>query len=234
MMHARKIVLHAPEKDESPEVPAPPPTSLPEAPVPSSSYARMDNDMKAILEDQKIPEFDKWILYQQVLERYLTKLKNHKISEKHRTFAAEILHDRTEGAPDVSASLDALKEYTVGASAIKARLLYGLLEKAACISWDGAGRVSIMGTSSGGTIKDYLDACMKRRINAKPHGWDLFVGALRSLKIPHTYVTNMQLQEALKTDDSPLNAQSLGSSSAASANLDKHVRFASGVRWSPY
>lgn len=245
-MHAKKVVVADPleggaEVVAGSEVNDP----IPEAPASSSSYARMDNEMSEILQNTKLSEFDKWILYQQVLERYLRKLQSHKNSKTAVARAQAFFNKETEGSQKNKNnfdSLDALKEFTIGSAAIKSRLFYGILEKSSCISWDATGRVSIMGTPSGASIKDYIEASMKRSIKTKPQGWDLFVAALRSLKIPSGYVNNLQLQDVLKQAGSPPRTQSATSlplpqftdGFAAVEDVDKHVRNTRSFRWTPY
>lgn len=245
-MHAKKIVVADP-LEAAAEVMAGSEANdpLPEAPASSSSYARMDNEMREILQNTKLSEFDKWILYQQVLERYLRKLQSHK-NTKASVAKAQVVFNKDSEGPQKNNnnfdSLDALKEFTIGSAAIKSRLLYGILEKSSCISWDVTGRVSIMGTPSGAAIKDYIEASMKRSMKTKPQGWDLFVAALRSLKIPSGYVNNLELQDVLKQAGSPPRAQSATSlplpqfaeGFAAVEDVDKHVRSTRSFRWTPY
>jgi hypothetical protein len=231
MMHAKKVVLEEGGGSLQAEQP------LPESPASSSSYTRMDNEMRDILHNPKLSEFDKCVLYQQVLGRYLRKLDIHKRAKHSRRKSKELSepleqNDGETGIKDRTA-LEALKELTVGSAAIKARLLYAILEKAACLEWDASGSVIIMGTPTGSTVKDYIEASMKRRPKATPPGWNLYVTALKSLKIPPSYVNNHQLQEDLSNTAYTVPAQFNAGSSTA-LELDKHVHPGRATRWSPY
>jgi hypothetical protein len=231
MMHAKKVVLDEGGGGLEAEQP------LPESPAPSSSYTRMDKEMRDILLNEKLSEFDKCVLYQQVLGRYLRKLDTHKKAKhsrrKDNEFSEALEQNASETKYKDSTALEALKELTVGSAAIKARLLYGILEKAACLEWDSAGRVTIMGTPTGASVKDYVEASMKRRPPTTPLGWNLYVTALKSLKIPPSYVNNYQLQEALNNTPVAAPTQFNAGSSTAEAP-DRHERSGRAQRWTPY
>jgi hypothetical protein len=233
MIHAKKIALADDDDDAKALVEAEKP--LPDPPAPSCSYTRMDDEMHNILQNKKLSEFDKWVLYEQVLHRYLKKLeihKNKRLDSVKRTRTVQP-DDGGKEEREVAITNKDTSDMTAGSSSVKARLLYGFLEKASCLDWDAEGRVSIMGTATGASVKDYIEASMKRKPAATPDGWNLYVTALKSLKIPPGYVTNQELREALKqqTPASPLQFNICGPSPE---ELDKHVRSGKTHRWTPY
>jgi hypothetical protein len=239
MMHTKKIVL---AEEENAGAISEGDKTLPEPPAPSSSYNRMDTEMRDILQNSKLSEFDKWVLYQEVLQRYLKKLEIHKKARverrliKARQQQRDIEPNSVEVKKNESSSVtDALKELGAGAGDVmRARLLVGLLEKSSCFEWDAAGRVTIMGTPTGASVKEYIEASMKRRPTTTPAGWNLYVTALKSLNIPPVYVANNALQEALRAKAPASPVQLCTGSTTAKDLVHKHDRPLKTFRWSPF
>jgi hypothetical protein len=215
---------------------------LPAAPTPSSSYALMDVEMRTLLYNETLTDVDKWILYKLVLQRYLRKLHNHKLARlRFVRMHAEDNSDANVGIerPDgdiertVQPSVTHLKNFTTSASAVQAHLLFSILEKSQAIAWDTLGRVSIMGFPTGAFIKDYIATSMRRQTSQKPPGWELYVNCLKSQKIPHSFVKNLELQNVLKTQE-PSTEDAIPVCSTSGWIDDKRVHFSRENRWKPY
>lgn len=234
-MHAKKIALSEEDENEH-NTPAHVEDALPKPPAPASSYTRMDAEMHSILLKKNISDFDKWVQYEQVLHRYLRKLEIHKKRRTGKDSASKTSSDvstTTSNKPHAIAKSDEASDIAAGSNALKARLLYGFLEKASCLEWDADGRVSIMGTPTDASVKDYIEASMQRRPPTTPDGWNLYVTALKSLKIPPGYVTNQELREVLK-EEIPASAHQSLPRSLTNEEPEKHVRCGKTSRWSPY
>jgi hypothetical protein len=241
MIHCKKLALDVEPQLLNIE------DAIPKPKIAVNSYSQMDAEMSKILKETSYGPYDKWLMYDQVLKKYLRQLKNHKeaksefLSHAINNVPGEMEHkdqdlnEKKIKTPPINLT-EYLQQYTVGTASIKAKLLYSLLQACASISWDDVGRVLINGNHTGSCIKDYIDASMKKKITDKPLGWETYVQMLKKLKVPHSYVNNIDLQSELKTENITHNFQITtpyaGEQSSVGPSKTQHN--VTARQWRPY
>jgi hypothetical protein len=202
MIHAKKMVLVPFESYANEQ-------EIPKAPAPVGDFSLMDKEMESILKDKKLNDSDKWAKYEHVLQRYMIKLQRSK-----RNIAATVESseesdddDSTLVAPQFNGTLppgnavpdmdQLLSTDGTKAQKLKCEKLYNLLSKCSNITWDKKGMTTI-GTRPVGKIGDLLQHCMVGKPKALHSGWGAFSEFLKSIKVPITYVNNLELKDILR------------------------------------
>ena len=164
--------------------------------VSSTPLSSLDNDMENVLKLKK-DDREKWVLYQQILQRYLhfTSREREPISiPVHSTKSKEIKSNTDdekmnikEGDDDVdgssqttvSKSYESLNPVDILASIPKtyvkkaSLLLANLLSHSSVIYWDNAGVVTIRGNViPGSNIIDLVGDLVRPLKRSNPVGWD--------------------------------------------------------------
>lgn len=184
--------------------------SVPKAPVSVGDFSLMDRDMDEILKNKTLSEDDKWIKYNQILQRYMSKLQRTKrdISEAFQYSDDEddesVLSkiskpDNTPQPPNMNELLD--RVHQTKAQRKRSEKLYHLLSKCSNISWNTQGETKI-GTKKAGNIEELIYQCMTSNPRSNIDGWNGFTEFLKSVNIPISYVNNIELKNFLRDDKS--------------------------------
>jgi hypothetical protein len=200
------------------------PLEIPPVAAPAGSLTALDKEMHDILNSKSGSDFEKWTLYEQVLMKFLNKIKHSKqqqpLKEEEATdeepqpttsvFKTEPVVVRMD-AEDILAYLDSLKSR----SSAYARVILSLLEKSSGIDWDEKGNVSIEGERTDSKIQDLLKATVTRNQSILPKGWEVYTSFLKKINIPKEYI---------------LNKPSL----IRSPILTRHATKKKAIKWVPY
>jgi hypothetical protein len=220
MLHGKKMVLVPHETVEQLQ------TNVPKPPVPVGSYNKMDNDMEKILKDKQLSEFDKWVQYDSVLQRYLSKLGRQK---KDVMLTINEENDADEEYLPISPPVKVeVKREPFDANLeshsknLKALLLYNILRKSADVQVPEDGSFMLNGERIG-LLKDLIAASMTSRIKDVPQGWEKFCAYLKKLNLPVSYVGNKELSQYIKSKPVEKFVIPRKGRSAAKA-----------LRWAPY
>jgi len=220
MIHGKKMILVPHESVEQIK------SETPQAPMPVGSYGKMDLEMEQILGDKNISEFDKWILYDQVLQRYMSKLG------RQRKDVSLVINDDIEASDEVPiletpVKVEVVKEskfepaFNTDNKNIKALMLYNILKKSAGVEMPEDGTI-IINDKNLGSLYSLIDATMKNKITSLPKGWAEYQQFLKHINMPLSYVNNTELKKYIK------------SKQAARFTIPRKVATAKALRWTPY
>jgi hypothetical protein len=214
MLHGKKMMLVPHETIEQVQ------SSLPSAPAPVGSYSKMDSDMEKILNDKKMSEFDKWVQYDSVLQRYMSKLSRQRKD-------VQILFDEDDDeilpvqTPIKVEAHTFHPNFSSDIKNVKSGLLYNILKKAANVELPSDGSLMINGNIVG-KINELISATQLPKLESLPEGWKQFSLLLKNLALPPSYVSNKELVKYLK---------SLPSDRLA---IPRRGRSQKALRWAPY
>jgi hypothetical protein len=200
MIHGKKMVL-VPFDSYNAE------NELPKAPAPIGDFSLMDTEMNAILKHKNLSEDDKIAKYNQVLQRYMSKLQRAKrdISVVFENSDEESENEEDDPlknappapqAPSMDSLLDRVRQSQVQRT--RSEKLYQVLEKCSNIKWDVKGETKIRNKYVG-NIGELIQHCMLKKPKTVLDGWDSFSVFLKNVNIPVSYVTNQQVKELLRT-----------------------------------
>jgi len=197
MIHGKKMVL-VPFDSYNAD------NELPKAPAPIGDFSLMDTEMNAILKDKNLSEDDKLVKYNQVLQRYMTKLQRAK-----RPMVFENSDDESENdeeplknappspqPPNMESLLDRVRQSQ--AQRNRSEKLYQVLEKCSNIKWDAQGETKI-GKKNVGNIGELIQNCMVKKPKTALEGWDTFSVFLKNVNIPVSYITNQDVKDLLRS-----------------------------------
>jgi hypothetical protein len=191
MIHGKKMVLVPHESVEQVQ------KDIPQAPAPVGSYSKMDIDMKNILADKNLSEFEKYAQYEDVLHRYMSILNRQK-----KDVAIYLQDDEPDEDLKQEKPLQTRQEFTD----VKSNVLIGLIERAAdTLIKDGT--LMVKGEEYG-PVADLVNGAMKNKIKVKPEGWDKFSSFLKNLNIPVSFVGNKDLKQYIKQKPAAVKATS--------------------------
>jgi hypothetical protein len=191
MIHGKKMVLVPHESVEQVQ------KDIPQAPAPVGSYSKMDIDMKNILADKNLSEFEKYAQYEDVLHRYMSILNRQK-----KDVAIYLQDDEPDEDLKQEKPLQTRQEFTD----VKSNVLIGLIERAAdTLIKDGT--LMVKGEEYG-PVADLVNGAMKNKIKVKPEGWDKFSSFLKNLNIPASFVGNKDLKQYIKQKPAAVKATS--------------------------
>jgi hypothetical protein len=214
MNHARKMMLVPFDSTEPSrisahqEIPAShqeggqQPLEIPPPAAPAGSLNALDNEMQQILNTKSINDFDKWTLYEQVLLKFLNKIKHVRkptIADENETEKQEPVVN-IEAAPIVAKSEQKLEYEEIisdlnikrAKAAAYAKVILALLEKSSGIEWDSEGNVSIEGKQLNSKIQDLLKATVSSNLATLPKGWPVYVSFLKKVNLPKEYILNKE------------------------------------------
>lgn len=200
MEHARKMVLIAPEAIER----------LKQSNTESGDItSHLDDDMKAAL-NSRLPDHEKWTLYQQVLQRYLH-FKNQQRGPIQMSITEDlpatpnndnIEEKRYEDVDDTTVIIDTLpKTYRS-----KAKLLLQRLMADKSVTWNKLGSVSINNVEiPNSNITDLIGDVLRPRKHSSPIGWQKFSIALKNINIPDELIGNPRRREFIRPPSSSIS-----------------------------
>jgi hypothetical protein len=203
MNHGKKMVLVPHESIEQVQ------KDIPQPPAPVGSYSKMDIEMKNILADKNLCEFEKYAKYEDVLHRYMSILNRQK-----KDVAIYLQDDEPDEDLKEEKPLQTRQEFTD----VKSNVLFGLIERAAdTLIKDGT--LMVKGEEYG-PVADLVNGAMSNKIKVKPEGWDKFSAFLSKLNIPASFVGNKDLKQYIKQKPAAVKATS--------------TRALRSSRWVPY
>jgi hypothetical protein len=191
-------------------------SELPKPPAPVGSFSQMDADMEKILADKNLHEFDKYIQYESVLQRYMSKLSRQK-KDVAVFLDAE---NEEETPPKVAQQPPPLKEekYKFEAKNIKGPMLFSVLSKTSGVDISANGDFKLKGKVLG-NVDNLIDGALRNK-KGKPEGWNEFTKILKNINIPLSFVNNIELKNYIKDKPQP--------------NLPTSKITRERLRWSPY
>lgn len=153
----------------------------------SSPLSKLDKELYDILHDKKSPDREKWMRYNQVLQRFLY------LTHENRQPIPLSVVEATSADTVKDGLADVLLSTVPERYKRKAEKLYALLKKAPQkIEWTKEGVVSINGEVKQGThIIDLVNDALRSRKNFNPEGWQDFATTLRQLNVPQELVGNV-------------------------------------------
>jgi hypothetical protein len=172
-------------------------SELPKPPAPVGSFSKMDTDMERILADKHLNEFDKYMQYESVLQRYMSKLSRQKKD------VAVFLDAEEEETPPKIAPPTPVKEekYTYDSKNIKGPLLFAVLSKTAGVDISADGDLKLKGKVLG-NVDSLIDGALRNK-QYKPEGWDDFSKILKNINLPLSFVNNIELKNYIKDKPQP-------------------------------
>jgi hypothetical protein len=193
-------------------------SDLPKPPAPVGSFSKMDADMEKILADKHLNEFDKYMQYESVLQRYMSKLSRQK-----KDVSVFLNAEEEETPPKVAQPPPPpppLKEekYKFEAKNMKGPMLFSVLSKTAGVDITADGDLKLKGKVLG-NVDNLIDGALRNK-KGKPEGWTEFTKILKNINIPLSFVNNIELKNYIKDKPQP------------NPPTSKITR--ERLRWSPY
>ena len=249
MEHARKMVLIPHENIR--EILGRQQAPMKTVQTPGTTLTRLDSELSEILNSNVYAnEREKWIAYNQVLQRYL------RLVEHEKSLTATMSQNKTngeeEGEEEERVSEEMQAQSAVLADGIKSRLNDTLIidtvpkkfrAKAKLllrnmhrnaspgkIVWDKNGVVSIDGAKiPNSNIVDLVNDAMRARKHVRPVGRGHFAKFLQQIEMPREFIGNAELIEAAATTSTPRKRGLLRGDNAGAITLERHAD-ASGSR----
>jgi hypothetical protein len=230
MIHGKKMVLVPFESYNAED-------QTPKAPAPVGDFSLMDEEMNSILKNKHLNEDDKWIKYNQILQRYMTKLQRGKRdisvalqdsdddSENDEEISSLKIADTvaTPQKPDMVDLLNRVRQ--TRAQRTRAERMYNLLDKCSNIKWNTVGE-TIIGNKNVGNIGELIQNCLVKNPKVPLEGWKGFTGFLKSVNVPISYVTNVELKDLLRGEKTKTGVSSRLKAKRARTNAVQN--------WVPY
>lgn len=172
-----------------------------QAPKPSSN---LDSEMESLLNDNNMDEKEKWMKYQQVLQRYL-----HFKEQDRQPLRLSLESDIPE--PPLKPELH--QEIITAVPKLfrkKAELLINRLNTSNNITWNSVGEVSIKGERLvGSNITDLVSDMVRARKTSNPTGWQKFTDLVKELNVPREFIGNPRrvLYMERQLDTTPMRQQ---------------------------
>lgn len=147
----------------------------------------LDTEMTTLLDNEDLGEKEKWVRYQQMLQRYL------KVKEQERQPLKVTMEEESKHGADMP-GLSLQREIIEAIPKMyknKAKMLLNRLESSKNVSWDERGEVTIKGNIVlGSNIIDLVSDVVRPRKTSNPFGWQQFLTFLKELNIPREFITN--------------------------------------------
>lgn len=211
-----------------------------------NTLSLLDQEMKSVLNNKNISDYEKWLLYNQTLQRYL-----NIVQDTRKPFSFPIIEepkgDNGKGDSVVDSSVvnydQEILDSVPKTFRDKAALLLQKLKRSNLIRWDENGVVSINETRiNNSNITDLInDAIRPRKNGSDPIGWQRFVKALGDTHIPFELIGNLKRREYLtglfesasRNSTSPHNAHKPALTSHKT-NKQKAKRSIPNIGWQPF
>lgn len=178
--------------------------------VQPNTLSLLDNEMKEVLGNNNISDYEKWGIYNQILQRYL-KVINNTRKPMSLPLTSEIkqqekVHTPTNHFGDGDFEI---LESVPKTFRSKAKLLLQKLKRENNIKWDDQGVVFInQKRINNSNITDLLNDIVRPRKTADPNGWQEFAHALKETNTPFELIGNLKRQHYIKNllQNSPDNS----------------------------
>lgn len=148
--------------------------------------SNLDVEMGSLLDNESLGEKEKWVRYQQMLQRYLT------LKEQERQPLKVTMEESKQETtrPPVSLHQEII-ETIPKMFKKKANMLLQRLESSNDVSWDERGVVTIKGNVIlGSNIIDLVSDAVRPRKTSNPLGWPQFTSFLKEINIPKEFISN--------------------------------------------
>lgn len=167
----------------------------------NSSYdstTQLDQEMAQTLKEKKLTDEEKWIKYNQILQKYLYVTK-----QQRQPIQLPINTDISEQEDNVF--LNELLGTIPDRYARKGLQLFNFLKtRPDVITWSKDGVISIGGaTVDGSHLVDLLNDALRERKNYNPKGWQNFAYALGRLNVPRELVGNPKRWRYISQGNNP-------------------------------
>ena len=252
MEHARKMVLIPHENIQ--EILGRQQAPMKTVQTPGTALTRLDSELSEILNSNVYAnEREKWIAYNQVLQRHL------RLVEHEKSLTARMSQNKTNGEEEGEKEEEGVSEEMQAQSAVladgiksrlndtliidtvpkkfreKVKLLLRNMHRNASpgkIVWDKNGVVSTDGAKiPNSNIVDLVNDAMRARKHVRPVGRGHFAKFLQQIEMPREFIGNAELIEAAVTTSTPRKHGLLRGDNAGSRaiTLERHAD-ASGSR----
>jgi len=197
MIHGKKMILVSPE--EASKIHHPPETTQTVDETPANLSA-LDAEMQKILETPMANDFEKWMKYKSVLQRYINILRESKSSREGEIKAVGEEEEEKHPESEVSETrrtddVDSFNSRLVASLSSnrlkdKAKILINLLKRNTDIKWDSTGKVTIKGATNASSFDQLVRAAIIPN-QEKPDGWESFAYLLLRMNLPLEYVSRI-------------------------------------------
>lgn len=157
--------------------------------------SNLDTEMGSLLDNESLGEKEKWVRYQQMLQRYL------KLKEQERQPLKVTMEESKQETVQQPAGLHhEIIEAIPKMFKKKAQMLLRRLESSNDVSWDERGVVTIKGNVIlGSNIIDLVSDVVRPRKTSNPLGWTQFTSFLKEINIPKEFISNPRRQAYMIT-----------------------------------
>lgn len=162
--------------------------SHPTVQTPGDPVSRLDSELSAILYSKKFSnDSEKWLAYQQILEKYLEKKGVFKLPEVTQPSSNDDVKEK-KNTLDTSVMLHGVAQ----SYRSKAKQLAEFIDRSSNIRWTEKGRLVIDNVElPHSNIVDLLnDAVRERKTHAPPNGRAQLSAALRKAGVPRKFIGN--------------------------------------------
>lgn len=183
--------------------------------IDNDKLSALDSAMKAILNDSKIDERSKWLLYNNALQSKLSLWKELNlpiqipISEKQ--IEPEQINDKKPLLEKPLAMRGEVLRSMPRTALNRAELLYDQLAKSNQINWNEKGEVSIDNRLiPNSSIKDLIGDSVRKSQTTNPTGWSELAALMATLEVPHQIIVNQRRRDyinQLNRYGTPLEAE---------------------------
>lgn len=168
----------------------------------ATSIRTLDQEMEGILKQTNIPQSEKALLYQQLLQRYLTFVDQYRdrplgrvetdTSSKRRTVTDVPMSTVITTSPSSSVvkTEERVLESVPPTMKRKAKLLLDHVKDASNMTWNAQGEIVIGGQRiKGSNLADLVNDVLRHRKHAEtPQGWQSFLRVLKESNVPRELI----------------------------------------------
>ena len=158
-----------------------------------NSLEGLEQEMSSILNRKGLSDHNKWVTYEQVLQKYL-RGRNPAPDALPQALLQALPDALSQAQPESEPIMHEAIVRSFGNNGQLTRKATGLLDmlsRCPYISWDEVGAVTIHGTFIRGShIIDLINDVLRSRQGSSPAGWEAFARVLASLNVPREYVVN--------------------------------------------
>lgn len=195
MIHTKRMILVPEEQAESNN-------SIPQPAAPVNSFYTIDKDIENILFQKNISDHDKYMMYSDVVNKYLLKFnaaRENLKSKKEHSEEDEIFGvEKNENEMEWQASIEDKQNFTI---------VKNLLQQSSDVTWDRNGSTFVFGEEINANINELIKNLFED--NKKPPGWGIFEEAVKKLNIPPEYLPSKKRKLETNDDKSKIKYRKL-------------------------
>lgn len=187
--------------------------------VQPNTLSLLDQEMKDIINNNKISDYEKWTLYNQVLQRYLNIVNNTRkpfslsvVEEKINNNNTKFEDTKFLGVSESNSQHDYDREILESVPKTyrnRASLLLQKLKRDGPIKWDEHGVVYVNDNKiMNSNITDLLNDVVRPRKTGDPIGWREFTTALSAINTPFELIGNFKRRDYIRQlfESTPINS----------------------------